>query len=780
GVANQAQPGSDFYESWSEYIKTCTIRGIEIGQLSKDDLFRSPDFISALNFDNTFFHAQIQVGATPESLPCSEAYDQLETYTQAFFLPSFKENVLPGVLDLEQPAGAAEVEDVINEALNGLGVGPAPQPVPGALVGQPITADDYITSSVLVPIWYYAVRKYYVQDGRFSYADQLDDSVRARNSQWMANQSLFDRYLRPMLTFVEGFMFAATPILALLIPVGAAGIGAAGRFILVGAWIQLWMPALAIVNLFIHNVVAGKMAALADAGTPLTSLAGLHQGDDIIQTWLGTGGLMASAVPVLTLMIVYGGAISANFFATRLQGEDVVMERQAAGATFNPYPQMQIDPARTFDRTAGSILQTGAAGRLATYHWNESLGNATESALSAHETATEQFESRLQQSVGNTWSSQESATVGQGFSQRAAAEGGHIDTAVEQSFGDVSRMISGETQLSKQEAKGFVTRAALNASFGAKIPLLGSLGGDTSSDLSSSEGRGLNAAQLERYTSQIEDKISDSAEVRAAITEAAAADIHGNQSDAYFSATNLGKDEALSQSAQDVLSTGQSYNETVRAGSSLSADRHVNAKDMIPAIARSDEASQELSELIMQNRLGGEAALHHQMMGARNEESFGDPELARLYAMTEVATSHLGDGDERSERIAAGLADVFSSAEGFIAKGGDAGANHGLADGGPVIGGIQPAVEKGLRAGLPGVENFNREQAVVEEYISDGIDHVPVAHQEQSAAVDEANKENMNTHNDRSLAVQNLRDKVLDNVGTPVLDAPRNIKNLAE
>ena len=297
GVANQAQPGSDFYESWSEYIKTCTIRGIEIGQLSKDDLFRSPDFISALNFDNTFFHAQIQVGATPESLPCAEAYDQLETYTQAFFLPSFKENVLPGVLDLEQPAGAAEVEDVINDALNGLGVGPAPQPVPGALVGQPITADDYITSSVLVPIWYYAVRKYYVQDGRLSYADQLDDSARARNSQWMANQSLFDRYLRPMLTFVEGFMFAATPILALLIPVGAAGIGAAGRFLLVGAWIQLWMPALAIVNLFIHNVVAGKMAALADAGTPLTSLAGLHQGDDIIQTWLGTGGLHGIGCP---------------------------------------------------------------------------------------------------------------------------------------------------------------------------------------------------------------------------------------------------------------------------------------------------------------------------------------------------------------------------------------------------------------------------------------------------------------------------------------------------
>ena len=120
---------------------------------------------------------------------------------------------------------------------------------------------------LLVPIYYEAVRERYIQDGRFAYAETIDDAVRARNSQWMANQSLFDRFLRPMLTFIEGFVFAATPILSLLIPIGALGIGAVGRFLLVGAWIQLWMPALAIVNLFIHDIVAGKMTAIADAGT---------------------------------------------------------------------------------------------------------------------------------------------------------------------------------------------------------------------------------------------------------------------------------------------------------------------------------------------------------------------------------------------------------------------------------------------------------------------------------------------------------------------------------
>ena len=238
GSANAGTPNTNFVDSWSEYIKTCALPAMELGFITKDDLFRTTDFLSELAVDDPNRAALLRVTPTPETVICNEAFDALETYTQTVFLPTFKNAVLPGVLDLEPPAGAAEVEQTINDALNGLGVGPTPQSNFTANA-PPVDADDFIITSVLVPIYYKAVRERYVQDGNFSYADQLDDAVRARNSQWMANQSLFDRYLRPMMTFIEGFVFAATPILSLLIPVGAIGIGAAGRFLMVGAWIQL-------------------------------------------------------------------------------------------------------------------------------------------------------------------------------------------------------------------------------------------------------------------------------------------------------------------------------------------------------------------------------------------------------------------------------------------------------------------------------------------------------------------------------------------------------------
>ncbi len=740
GSANAATPGSNFYESWSQYIKTCTLIGIELDIINKDDLFRTADFLSALRFDSLNHAAKIRIGGAPQTLICDVAFDALEGYTRTSFLPAFKQDVLPGVLDLDQPAGAAEVEELIEDALNGLGVGPAPQ---SNIVSAapPITADDFILSSVLVPIYYKAVRDRYVTDGNFSYADQLDDAVRARNSQWMANQSLFDRYLRPMLTFVEGFIFAATPILSLLIPIGGMGISAAARFLLVGVWIQLWMPALAIVNLFLHDVVAGKLAALADAGTPLTSLAGLQQGDDIIQTWLATGGLMASAVPVLTLMLVYGGAISANFFATRLQGEDVVMERQAAGATFNPFEQLHVEPARTYAPTAGIAAQTGAEQRLDMFSYSANAGMIHESAADARIAASEQFETALRQSVSQAWARQESATVGQGFKQRIVAEGGQYEAALERYMGDTIRAVEAQTGMSKDDATQYVGKLAAG---------LGALGASIGADLSDIETETNQARQHQQFAAKIGDEIAKSEEMRASLSEAIAADVQGNTSDAFFSSETLGSDEALSRSAQNVASASIAYNEAVRSGASMDASRSVSAKILIPAVAANPDAARALNDVIFQNGLAGEVQLYENFHGERDQDSFGgSADLAHLYAQAHVAAQHVGDGDERSARIQAGLANAFQSAEGFGGYMSDSTVNAGVMSDAPALGAVQSDVVTGLAAGPSGAQAFERDLAIAQEGVATGMADIVPAHQDYKAEVEQRERQDIGDHNRR-------------------------------
>ena len=775
GSANAATPGSNFYESWSQYIKTCTLIGIELDIINKDDLFRTADFLSALRFDSLNHAAKIRIGGTPQTLICDVAFDTLEGYTRTSFLPAFKQDVLPGALNLDQPAGAAEVEEVIEAALNGLGVGPAPQ---SNIVSAapPITADDFILSSVLVPIYYKAVRDRYVTDGNFSYADQLDDAVRARNSQWMANQSLFDRYLRPMLTFVEGFIFAATPILSLLIPIGGMGIGAAARFLLVGAWIQLWMPALAIVNLFLHDVVAGKLAALADAGTPLTSLAGLQQGDDIIQTWLATGGLMASAVPVLTLMLVYGGAISANFFATRLQGEDVVMERQAAGATFNPFEQLHVEPGRTYAPTAGIAAQTGAEQRLDMFSYSANAGMIHESAADARLAASEQFETALRQSVSQAWARQESATVGQGFNQRIVAEGGEYEAALDQHFGDTIREISAKTGLSKSDATQYAGGVAAGLGGGLTSRMLGA-----NANISDNEALTRNADQLEQYAIRVADHVAKNAEVRASLSDSMAADVQGNTTDALISSETLGEDNTLSRSAQNVTSASVAYNEAMRSGVSMDANRNVSAKILIPAIAANPDAARALNDVIVQNGLAGEVQLYENFHGERDQDSFGgSAELAHLYAQAHVAAQHVGDGDERSARIQTGLADAFQSAEGFGGYMGDATMNAGLMASAPALGGIQPSVDAGLATGPEPLPAFHGDMTSAQRGIASGMEDVVPNHQAHVADVDERQRVNLDDHNDDVLATHEAQERTMKAVDLdgPTGTATKSLKGL--
>lgn len=86
-----------------------------------------------------------------------------------------------------------------------------------------------------------------------------EQAAQQRNAQWAAEQTLFTRIVRPMMTFFEGLIFAITPLMAFTIALGPAGIAMTGKYLLFALWIQLWMPILAIINLYLHMAIAGDM-----------------------------------------------------------------------------------------------------------------------------------------------------------------------------------------------------------------------------------------------------------------------------------------------------------------------------------------------------------------------------------------------------------------------------------------------------------------------------------------------------------------------------------------
>ncbi len=115
---------------------------------------------------------------------------------------------------------------------------------------------------------------------------------------------MFMTVVRPMLTFFEGFIYAITPIIAFIIVMGSFGLQLARKYVQTILWIQLWMPVLSIINLFVHTAASNEMSSLSAGG--LNSMYALSSTGDVLQHWIATGGMLAAATPVISLFIVTG------------------------------------------------------------------------------------------------------------------------------------------------------------------------------------------------------------------------------------------------------------------------------------------------------------------------------------------------------------------------------------------------------------------------------------------------------------------------------------------
>jgi hypothetical protein len=73
------------------------------------------------------------------------------------------------------------------------------------------------------------------------------------------------------MTFFEGFLYAIAPLMAFAVALGPVGIAMVGKYLLFGLWIQLWLPIMAVINLYLHMAIGRDMAALEGSRSSLSS-----------------------------------------------------------------------------------------------------------------------------------------------------------------------------------------------------------------------------------------------------------------------------------------------------------------------------------------------------------------------------------------------------------------------------------------------------------------------------------------------------------------------------
>ncbi|KRW83634.1 conjugal transfer protein TraG N-terminal domain-containing protein [Marinobacter sp. P4B1] len=134
--------------------------------------------------------------------------------------------------------------------------------------------------------------------------------------------SIFMKTMTPLMAFFEAMMYIAAPFAAFLVTLGIGGISLIGKYLVFATWIQLWKPVAAAIELYIEMAASGAMASLSKYGAlDGGALGSISRDAELYSTvthWLGTGSMLLAATPAITLMLIYGSAVTASSLAGRV------------------------------------------------------------------------------------------------------------------------------------------------------------------------------------------------------------------------------------------------------------------------------------------------------------------------------------------------------------------------------------------------------------------------------------------------------------------------------
>ncbi|WP_019866502.1 conjugal transfer protein TraG N-terminal domain-containing protein [Methylovulum miyakonense] len=583
GAANTPKAGSDMETSFANYVKECTLTGVDLNLKSVDAILRDTNPLNAIRFDSDIYMTEIFVGGQPQTQTCTNAWTSLGVVANGDFSAAL-ENLLQQTLGVQ---AAADTIPKIQEAFDALAG-------PGV-----INAADYMLMSAILPMFEKGVVGRHEDAMHWSKAAMVEQAIQQRNTQWAAEQTLFAKIVRPMMAFIEGLSYAIAPIMAFVVLFGSVGLRMNIGYFSMLLWIQLWMPILAVINLFINMSAAGKMAALASANYNLPSMMGIYQLDMELQQWLSMGGMLAASTPAITLMLTYRGAVTATHFLGRMDGSDYVNERIATPDVTSPAPVLNAQAQHQYSPLSG-VTQTGSDKVLPTFSAGRDMSAAVASAYSASEQATRSFMDNVSSSAAKSSSITSDAFDSRSLGQQIASSSSHTD-AYNRQFGEAFAKKHSDTGIS---ADHFSALVAGSANAGAKFAddrLGAAISGRLQNDFKVGQDK------ADSIATDITQTVNDSQGYQAGLAKSLAMDAQSGTRNVASMGLQHQSLSSLQHSATDAISASESYQQTVSAQQRFGAQASFGAAETGMKLAGDSQLMERLDHTLDQYGLRGDA-----------------------------------------------------------------------------------------------------------------------------------------------------------------------------
>ena len=420
GKALDPNPTSDVASSVSQYVRDCTLTGVDLGTIELSTLLNTGGLPEAFRYDSEIYTTEVRDGHLPLLVTCTEAWPRLNHLVRDEALPRLEAHL--GLL-MTGP-GSKDPMGTIQSALDALTQGQQ-------------QASDFVLAATMVPLFEQGVLGRHQDSLKATQTAMVETAIAQRNTQWAAEQTLFTRMVRPMLTWIEGFSYAVTPIMAFTLLLGARGIRMCGQYALMLIWIQFWMPILAIGNLYITLAAQGGFSALAKAHFPIDSVAGIYQMDMELQNWLSVGGMLASSTPAIALMLVYGGSVTATHFLGRMQGGDFLDEKLGSPSLLQSPPLIGMESRHRHAPLSGLSI-SGAEHLLPTFSFNQDQGVLENAATSHRQRTSASFMEGLRIQSAKSHALLDEGHRTQSLSERTASQSSATDRFMEATGEDLA------------------------------------------------------------------------------------------------------------------------------------------------------------------------------------------------------------------------------------------------------------------------------------------------------------------------------------------------------
>lgn len=371
-------------ENIVNYINECTMTAVDLGYKNLSDVFRMsvvPDSSSSSGSGNGPVSENSALSFSNGGNVYMTTYDG-DTYNcdtalgkmNADIDSALKRTAAGGVIatmvntTAESPAGGTSRALASSDPAGQESISRAFQKIDGimGMLGKDSeTAQNMMKASIYYHLFPLGAASNALAAGDRATATMLEQARLQRNTQWSSEGTMFQQTMLPIMTFIEGFTYAVTPFMGLFLLLGMFGVSLSIKYFMLVAWVQSWMPCLAIANNYIDSSIQRALSGLGTNAANnvitgrLDSFTAVMHVMDVAQNHIATAGMFIGAIPIITLFIFSGSIYALSSLTSRMNGAEFINQKIATPDMLSPAAVMSGMSQMTTQQ--GAAIQNGAS-----------------------------------------------------------------------------------------------------------------------------------------------------------------------------------------------------------------------------------------------------------------------------------------------------------------------------------------------------------------------------------------------------------------------------------